>query len=162
MVEGGSAMHESMDSNISPYRQVHANAHAAVGGRPRVLVAEDEWAFRVLLLLAFEDDGYDVVTVGNGPKLLEVLASSILPNSGIEPFDLVVSDVRMPGWSGLLALEDLCRSQLVPPVVVITAFGSDELHQRAEQAGAAAVLDKPFDLAELTALGRRLVSQHAT
>lgn len=155
-------MHESMDSNRSPDSQVRPNAEATMRRRPRLLIAEDEWAFRVLLLLAFEDEGYDVVTVGNGPKLLEVLASSILPNSGIEPFDLVVSDVRMPGWNGLLALEDLCRSPLVPPVVVITAFGSHELHQRAEQAGAAAVLDKPFDLAELTALGHRLIAQHAT
>lgn len=98
--------------------------------------------------------------MGNGPKLLEVLATSMLPNSGIQPFDLVVSDVRMPGWSGLLALEDLCHSPLVPPVVVITALGSHELHQRGEQAGAAAVLEKPFDLAELTALGQRLVARH--
>ena len=155
-------MRESMDSNISVDTQVHANAEAPVARRSRLLIAEDEWTFRVLLLLAFEDEGYEVVTVGNGPKLLEVLATSMLPNSGIEPFDLVVSDVRMPGWSGLLALEDLCRSPLVPPVMVITAFGSDELHRRAAHAGAAAVLDKPFDLAELTALGRRLVSEHAT
>jgi len=155
-------MHESMDSHRSPDSQVHVNAEATVRKRPRLLIAEDEWAFRIMLLLAFEDEGYEVVTVGNGPKLLEVLATSMLPNSGIEPFDLVVSDVRMPGWSGLLALEDLCRSPLVPPVVVITAFGSDALHERAEQAGAAAVLDKPFDLADLTALGRRLVSRHAT
>ncbi len=155
-------MHGKVDSNMSPDRQVHANAEATIRSRPRILIAEDEWAFRVLLLLAFEDEGYEVVTVGNGPKLLDVLATSMLHNSGVEPFDLLVSDVRMPGWSGLLALEELCRSPLVPPVVVITAFGSHELHQRAEQAGAAAVLDKPFDLAELTALGHRLIAQNAT
>jgi CheY-like chemotaxis protein len=152
-------MHESIDS--SPHGPARVSASWTAQSRPRVLIAEDEWAFRVVLLLAFEEAGYDVVTVGNGPKLLEVLASSMLPNSGIDAFDMVVSDVRMPGWSGLLALEELCRSPLVPPVVVITAFGSHELHQRAEQAGAAAVLDKPFDLADLTALGRRMIARHA-
>jgi CheY-like chemotaxis protein len=154
-------MHECVDSKKSPDREVGAGAAVTVEGKPRILIAEDEWAFRILLLLTFEEEGYEVVSVGNGPTLLEVLASSLLPNSGIKSFDLVVSDVRMPGWNGLLALEDLCRSPLMPPVVVITAFGSDELHQRAMQSGAAAVLDKPFDLADLSELGRRLISQHA-
>jgi CheY-like chemotaxis protein len=67
----------------------------------------------------------------------------------------------MPGWNGLAALENLSRSPLVPPVVVITAFGSDEIHDRAERAGVVAVLDKPFDITELTALSRRMISQHA-
>ena len=127
----------------------------------RVLIAEDDWAFRDMLLWAFEEDGYEVVAVGDGGSLLEVIATSLLPKSGVKPFDLVVSDVRMPGWSGLAAVENLSRSPLVPPVVVITAFGSDEVHDRAERAGVVAVLDKPFDIAELTALSRRVITQHA-
>jgi CheY-like chemotaxis protein len=124
-------MSESIDPrSASSHGPVHRSASKAMRRRPRVLVAEDEWSFRILLLLAFEGEGYDVVTVGDGPKFLEVLGASMLPSSGIDPFDLVVSDVRMPGWNGLLALEDLCRSPRVPPVVVITAFGSDELHKR--------------------------------
>ena len=43
----------------------------------------------------------------------------------------------------------------------IKAFGSQEVHRRAEKAGAVAVLDKPFDIAELTALSRRVLAQHA-
>ena len=129
--------------------------------RPRVLIAEDDWAFRDMLLFAFEDDGCEVVAVSDGASLLQVLASSMLPKSSVKPFDLVVSDVRMPGWNGLTALEKLSRDPKVPPVVVITAFGSEEVHQRAERAGAAAVFDKPFDLPDLTSLGRRVIAQHA-
>jgi len=70
-------------------------------------------------------------------------------------------ELRMSGWSGLTALEKLSRDPKVPPVVVITAFGSDEVHERAERAGAAAVLDKPFDLPDLTSLGRRVIARHA-
>ena len=127
-------------------------------GRRRILIAEDDWAFRELLLWAFEADGYDVVAVGNGTDLLDVLASSLLSSSSVKPFDLVVSDIRMPGWSGLLALEELSRSPMMPPIVLITAFGSEEVHERAARAGAAAVLDKPFDIADLTALGDRLLA----
>jgi CheY-like chemotaxis protein len=150
-----------MDSNNSPRIGSASNApkNAAPRRHARVLIAEDDWAFRDLLLLAFEDDGYDVVAVGDGASLLDVLGTSMLPKSDIKPFDLVVSDLRMPGWAGLVALENLSRSPQVPPVVVITAFGSEDVHRRAEQAGAVAVLDKPFDVAELTALSRRVLSR---
>jgi len=127
----------------------------------RVLIADDDWAFRDLLLFAFEDEGYDVVSVGDGALLLDILDASLLPNSGIKPFDLVISDVRMPGWVGLPALENLSSSPHAPPIVVITAFGSEEVHQRVQRAGAVAVLDKPFDVADLTALSRRVLSQRA-
>ena len=129
--------------------------------RSRVLIAEDDWAFRDMPLFAFEDEGCEVVAVSDGPSLLQVLASSMLPKSGVKPFELVVSDVRMPGWSGLTALEALSRDPKVPPVVVITAFGSEDVHERAERAGAAAVLDKPFDISDLTSLGRRVIAEHA-
>jgi CheY-like chemotaxis protein len=129
--------------------------------RSRVLIAEDDWSFRDMLLFAFEDEGCEVVAVGDGASLLQVLASSMLPKSGVKPFDLLVSDIRMPGWSGLAALEKLSRDPRVPPVVVITAFGSEDVHERAERAGAAAVLDKPFDIPDLTSLGRRVIAQRA-
>ncbi len=129
--------------------------------RSRVLIAEDDWAFRDMLLFAFQDQGCDVVAVGDGAAFLDVLASTLLPKSSVKPFDLVVSDIRMPRWRGLADLESLSHSPKVPPIVVITAFGTDEVHQRAERAGAVAVLDKPFDIADLTALGRRVISRRA-
>ena len=127
--------------------------------RARVLIAEDDYAFRDLLVFAFEDDGYDVVAVPDGYSLLEVLGSAALPGSTVRPFDLVVSDVRMPRWSGLVTLEKLGRSLLVPPLIVITAFGTDEVHQRAKQAGVVSVLDKPFDLQDLLDLSHRVIAK---
>jgi CheY-like chemotaxis protein len=129
--------------------------------RARVLIAEDDWAMRELLLWAFDADGYEARAVASGPELLEVLASSLLPGSGVERFDLLIADIRMPGWSGLPALEELCRSRLLPPIVAITAFGSEEVHERAVRAGAVVVIDKPFDLADLTALADYLLSHAA-
>jgi CheY-like chemotaxis protein len=139
-----------------------SSTHGRHARRTRVLIAEDDWAMRELLLWAFDADGYEVHSVASGPALLETLASSLLSDMGVEPFDLVVSDIRMPGWSGLPALEELCRSPVMPPVVVITAFGSEEAHEHAKRAGAVAVLDKPLDIADLTALGDRLIAHRAT
>jgi CheY-like chemotaxis protein len=126
--------------------------------RARVLLAEDDWAFRDTLLWNFEENGYEVVAVGSGTDLLAVLASSMLPRSGVKEFDIIVTDLRMPGW-GLTGLEKLGDNPLLPPIVVVTAFGSDEVRQRAKHAGAVALLDKPFDLDELAALADTLIAQ---
>ena len=127
--------------------------------RARLLIAEDDWAFRDMLVWAFEEEGYDVVAVGNGADMLHILASSMLPRSGVKEFDLIVSDLRMPGWSGLPGIEKLGNNPLLPPIVLITAFGSEEVHQRAKRAGAVATLDKPFDLRQLIALAGGLLAR---
>lgn len=146
-------------------RDTQARAESTVAGTkappPRILIAEDERAFRELLLCAFHGDGYDVVGVANGPELRELLGASLSPGSPVPPFDLVVSDIVMPGGGGLEILEALRAVQRLPPVVIMTAFGSADVHDRARRAGACAVLDKPFDIAELTALGDRLLGQRA-
>jgi CheY-like chemotaxis protein len=105
-----------------------------------------------MLVWSFEDAGWEVVAVGNGKDLRELLTSSLRPDTPIEPFDIVVTDVRMPGWTGLRAIESLSGVPEMPPVVVMTAFGDDETKNSARQAGAVAVLDKPIEPAELCAL----------
>lgn len=140
-------------------KEERKGAGRAAEGRARVLIAEDDWAFRDVLLLAFEAKGFEVVAVGSGKDMLRTLGSSMLPRSGVKQFDLIVSDLRMPGWNGLVGLEKLGNNPLLPPIVLITAFGTDDVRQRAKRAGAVAVLDKPFDLDELTALADTLVAQ---
>ena len=68
--------------------------------------------------------------------------------------DLVITDVRMPGPSGVEMLEWLRGVVWSIPVIVITAFGDPVLHAEARRLGALAVLDKPFDVNELLALVR--------
>jgi CheY-like chemotaxis protein len=152
-----------MKKNVDPEFPLLSTAPREPGGeskhRARVLIAEDDYAFRDMLLFAFEDDGYEAVAVADGYSLLETLGSSVLPGSGTKPFDLVVSDIRMPRWSGLATLEKLSRSPMMPPFVVITAFGSEDVHQRAKRAGAVTVLDKPFDIRDLVDLSRRVIAE---
>jgi CheY-like chemotaxis protein len=128
-----------------------ANARGAKR-RLRLLLADDNGPFRDMLVWAFEDAGCEVVAVGNGKDLRELLASSLRPDSAVEPFDIVVTDVRMPGWTGLHAIESLSGVPEMPPVVVMTAFGDDETKNSARNAGAVAILDKPIDPADLCAL----------
>jgi CheY-like chemotaxis protein len=127
----------------------------------RILVAEDDPAFRYLVASALRADAHEVVEVSNGVDLIDVLGGSLIPEWGAVPFDLVLSDVRMPGWSGLDALASLGKAFALPPVVFITAFGDDELHSRALRAGAAAVLDKPIDIDDLRLFVLRFLQRRA-
>lgn len=125
---------------------------AKIKRRIRLLLAEDDGPFRDMLVWAFEDAGCEVVAVGNGTDLRELLASSLPSRAAVKPFDIVVTDVRMPGWTGLHAIESLTGAPDLPPIVVMTAFGDEETKDRAKKAGAIAVLDKPIDPAVLCAL----------
>jgi len=126
---------------------------------PRVLIAEDDQAFRSLLEESIRGSGYEVLTVDNGVDLLDALGASLIPHWGGGLFDLVLSDMRMPGWTGLDVLASLGHSLALPPVVFITAFADDELRRRARQAGAVAVFDKPVDLDDLMAFVSRFLGQ---
>jgi CheY-like chemotaxis protein len=95
-------------------------------------------------------DGY----VANGVDLLDTLAVSSYPQLGSGSFDLVISDVRMPGSTGLQVLLQMAGAPRIPPFILITAFEGEELHAAAEDLGVLAVFDKPFDVDEL----RRFVS----
>jgi len=125
--------------------------------RRRLLLAEDDAAFRTLLQVALAGDGYDVVAVTDGSELLERLSVSLSAGSANDRFDVVVSDVRMPGWTGLNVLLSMRHEANPPPVVLITAFGDERLHEQCMKAGAVAVLDKPFELDDLRALVSRLM-----
>jgi CheY-like chemotaxis protein len=109
-------------------------------------LAEDDKALRGMMVEILRSDGHEVVTVANGVDLLNTLEVSLDRDLGTGPFDLVISDVRMPGMTGLRAFEEVGYGPAIPPVVFITAFGDEKLHEQAHHLGALAVLDKPFDL----------------
>jgi CheY-like chemotaxis protein len=117
--------------------------------RHRLLVAEDDQALREMIVLLLGSDGHSVIAVANGVDLLDTLEVSVNPDLGSEKFDLVISDIRMPGRTGLSVFSQLGYGPTIPPVVFITAFGDEELHEQAHHAGALAVLDKPIDIDEL-------------
>lgn len=114
----------------------------------RVLVADDDDEMRALLAQTLRDDGYEVVESDNGARAL--LALSLDRNGeGPRGVDLVVTDLRMPGATGLEILVGLRALDWPVPVVLITAFLDEEVEAAARRLGVAAVLSKPFSLTEL-------------
>ena len=126
---------------------------------PRVLVAEDDREMRRLVCRAMRRAGYQVTEVEDGRALVSTL-SQLMTQAPERMPDLIISDVRMPGCTGLEVLARLRRSETAIPVILITAFGDQQTHTEAARLGAVRVLDKPFDVDELCAAAQELVPTH--
>lgn len=124
--------------------------------RPAVLLVEDDHEMHRLLVSVVRGEGADVVSAYAGPDAVAVLTAS----RGIRSFALVITDVRLPGCSGLEVVAGLRLWDADLPVIVITAFGDATTHGEALRLGAR-VLDKPFDLDDLRRLVRDAVPRAA-
>src|SRR5206468_2251542 len=96
-----------------------------VGGvlRGRILVAEDDAELRALIGATLRDAGYEVVEASDGDVLIDKLADVLRPGQVSAPFDLILSDIRMPNFSALDVLVGARRFIGRIPVVLMTAFG---------------------------------------
>ncbi|WP_233262192.1 response regulator [Vitiosangium sp. GDMCC 1.1324] len=126
----------------------------------KVLLAEDQAEMRALLCGMLAREGYEVVVAQDGPGLIETLIAGLTDESDAWIPDLIISDVRMPGFSGVEVLARLRRESWTTPVLLITAFGDDELREQVERLGAARVLDKPFELEVLRDMAREMIAPH--
>ena len=133
-------------------------ASPADAGAPRILLAEDDREMRVLLAEQLRHDGYEVVECCDGQGLVAHLSALFLPGAEPEEFDLVISNIRMPAFSGLEVLDGLHGRAGCPPVILITAFGDEQTHERARRLGAVATFDKPFRIPDLLAVVRQTVA----
>lgn len=110
---------------------------------------------RDMLAEALRREGWQVTECADVvPWLLSCLCQAWFPTAGPhgDTCDVVVSDIRMADLSGLDALRMLKQLRCAdscPPTILITAFGDEATHQKAREAGAVAVLDKPFATRDL-------------
>jgi DNA-binding response OmpR family regulator len=116
-----------------------------------ILLAEDDEDLRALLTLALARAGYAVVALEDGFELADYVALTQVCGGPLLPPDLILSDVRMPGRTGLEVLAQAQAAGLSCPVVILSAFADDETRTEARRLGACAVLDKPVDLEVLKA-----------
>ncbi len=108
---------------------------------PTILIIEDEAKMRRLLELNLGDDGFKTLSASDAETGLKLLAS--------EPVHLVLTDLKLPGISGLEFLQTAKQQNPALPIVVMTAFGSVETAVEAMKAGASDYVLKPFSLAEM-------------
>ena len=87
---------------------------------PRILVAEDDDAFRILLLSHLRDAGHNPVELEDGAELEDYLL--LMRRKMVSMPDLILTDLRMPGSSGLEVVRRAREKGLECPIVVLTAF----------------------------------------
>ena len=113
----------------------------------KILIVDDEAIQRDIVKDILEDQGCRVSTAGSGPEALERVQR--------EAFDVILTDLRMPGMSGVELLEHLKAFDPDLVVVVITAYGSVESAVDAMKKGAFHYLSKPLGKEELTLVVQR-------
>ncbi len=113
----------------------------------RILVAEDDPEMLALLRQHLGGEGHLVVATGNGAEALNRLQA--------EPFDVVVTDLKMPDVDGMEILRGAREVQGDARVILITAFGSIETAIQAIREGAYDYVTKPFRLEEISLLVRK-------
>jgi len=111
----------------------------------RVVLAEDDSAMRDMLATVLSEAGYQVTTANDGLEL-----NDLLHEPAVARFDLIVTDINMPGGSGLDVIERLRQNGDDTPVILVTAFPQEHTRARAHELGLR-LLAKPFELDTLRA-----------
>ncbi len=118
-----------------------------------LLLVDDDRAMREMLRALFESHGYEVAEAESVDSGLEQAAS--------HDFDVVLSDIRMPGRSGIQLVSELHRVRPGTPVVLMTAFGSMESAVEAMRVGAQDYITKPFESQAVLLTLRRVLETKA-
>ncbi len=120
--------------------------------RPSILLAEDDDGMRAVIRFNLEEEGLKVTEVNSGDEALRLLQASAGENSTqAASYDLVITDLKMPGADGMEVLRAARDCRPAVQVVMVTAFGTVEHAIEAMGAGAADYVTKPFNRLEFKA-----------
>jgi excisionase family DNA binding protein len=119
--------------------------------RPRVLVVDDEASIRELLTRTLALTEYDVEAVSDARAGLERLR--------LQPFDLMIADLRMPGMDGLTLIREARRLQPSLKAVIVTGYSSESSAIDAVNLGVVGYLVKPFRVPQIIAAVTRALGE---
>lgn len=119
--------------------------------RPRVLVVDDEAAIRDMLAKALGLADYDVETVADGRSAIERLR--------LASYDLLITDLRMPGIDGLTVIREARRLRVDLPVIIITGYSSESAAIEAIDLGVSGYLTKPFRVPKVLAVSAKALGE---
>ncbi len=130
------------------------NAHGAsvrnTSERPRILVVDDEPAVRTLVAKTLAACDYEVETAEDGPSALERMKTT--------SYDLLITDLKMPGMDGLSVVREV-RRQSDLPIVILTGFSTEASAIEALNMGVAGYITKPFRLQKVLAVAARALGE---
>jgi two-component system, NtrC family, response regulator len=117
-----------------------------------ILIVDDEKHYRLILSEVLEEEGYTAFSAASGMEALDLLKSQII--------DVVLTDVKMPGMTGIDLLDKIKEIDPNLPVIIMTAFGSVEKAVEAMHKGAYTFILKPFENEALIAHIAKSISMY--
>ena len=123
----------------------------AGAARPRILVVDDEASIRDLLSKTLALAEYDVELAPDGRTALERLR--------LIPYDLLITDLKMPGVDGLAVIREARRLKADIPVIIITGFSTEASAIEAVNLGVSGYLTKPFRIPRVLAVTAKALGE---
>jgi excisionase family DNA binding protein len=121
------------------------------GGRPHVLVVDDEPGIRDLLVKTLSLADYEVDVAPDGRAALERLHH--------QTYDLLIADLKMPGVDGLAVIREAKRLKAALPVIIITGFSTEQAAIEAVNLGVSGYITKPFRLPQVLAAAAKALGE---
>ena len=120
-------------------------------GRPRVLVVDDEASIRDLLARTLALAEYDVDVAPDGRVALERMR--------LFSYDLLITDLKMPGMDGLTVINEARRLNASLPVIIITGFSTEASAIEAANLGVSGYLTKPFKVPKVLTVAAKALGE---
>jgi two-component system response regulator GlrR len=118
---------------------------------PKLLLVDDDESLLRLMSIRLKAEGFDVTSADNGTQALRLMFNN--------DFDVVLSDLRMPGMDGLSLFDEILQQQRDLPLILMTAHGTIKEAVEATQRGVFSFLTKPVDHKELRSILLRAIAQ---
>jgi len=117
----------------------------------KILVVDDEEGARDLFNTILTDEGYEVSLANGGEEALGLFKSY--------PFNLVITDIKMPVMDGLQLLQEIRKMGSKTDVIMVTAYGEVESYLKAMSLGAAEYINKPIRIKELKQIVHKVLTE---
>lgn len=122
----------------------------------RILIVDDQKGVRRLLEELFKKEGWDVQIAGDGQEAIHMV-EELMPE-----LDIILMDVKMPNMNGLEATRIITERNFNIPIIMMTAYGENEVVMQALDAGAKKCISKPFDIMVLRDMVNNLMLEVAS
>lgn len=140
VAKGGNRPGDARDANLDP------------PDRARILVVDDEPGVRELVARSLTTRGnYEVHTASDGPAAIQLLRGA--------KYDLLITDLKMPGMDGLTVIREARRHSATLPIVIMTGFSTEASAIEAINLGVCGYLTKPFRLPRVLVVAARALGE---
>ena len=106
-------------------------------GKPLALIIDDESSIRDLMRYTFEPNNIEVIAADNGKA-----AITLLENNAV---DVIITDLLMPTMTGLAFIREMKKRRISIPIIIITAYGNNEMVREIIEEGVFKLIEKPLD-----------------